>query len=79
MMVTVRQVANFVEIWLDDQRIALHEKSSGSGYIKLKGQYDGLAVVGGATSSLPLAKQNSDTEVEQRPLAIYERLAGVGA
>jgi len=78
-VVTVRQVANFVEVWSDDQRIALHDKSDGSGYVKLNGQYDGLASAGGATSPLPLAKQVSATEVEHRPLAIYERLAGIGA
>jgi len=77
-IVTVRQVANKVEVWLDNQRIAVHEKANGS-YVRLPAQYEGLLSAGGETYPKPLAKQIGETKVEKRPLAIYEHLAGIGA
>lgn len=79
-VVTVRQVRNQIEIWSEDTRIAVHEKSPRfNGLVRLPGQYAGLSAAQGATGPLPIARQVTTDTVDQRPLAVYAALAEVGA
>jgi hypothetical protein len=78
--VAVRQVRNQIEIWSEDTRIAVDEKSPRfKGLVRLPGQYAGLSAAQGATGPLPMARQVTTDTVDQRPLAVYAALAEVGA
>ena len=79
-VVTVRNIRNQIEIWSENTRIAVHEKSPRfNGLVRLKGQYNGLAAAQGETGPLPIARQIPVESVDQRPLSVYAALAEVGA
>lgn len=78
--VLVRQVGQQIEIWHEGERIALHDKASQwGGLVRLAGQYEGLKAAEGVLKPKAVAHEIPAPEVEQRPLAMYEELVGVGS
>lgn len=47
--------------------------------VRLPGQYEGLKAAEGVLKPKPLAHEIPVPEVEQRPLAMYEKLVEVGS
>jgi hypothetical protein len=77
--VLVRQVKSKIEIWSEGECIATHERSDRwGGLIRLPGQYDGLTTSNGYLSPKAVAIRVSESDVEKRPLEIYEALVEVG-
>ncbi|EPZ50616.1 Mu transposase domain-containing protein [Alicyclobacillus acidoterrestris] len=79
--VLVRQVGTKIEIWAEGECIATHERSDRwSGLIRLPNQYEGLDAAEGRIAPKAIAVRVAQTNVEQRPLEVYEQFAlGVGA
>lgn len=79
--VLVRQVGTKIEIWAEGECIATHERSDRwSGLIRLPNQYEGLDAAEGRIAPKAIAVRVAQTDVEQRPLEVYEQFAlGVGA
>ncbi|WP_206922364.1 IS21 family transposase, partial [Alicyclobacillus suci] len=79
--VLVRQVGKKIEIWAEGECIATHERSDRwSGLIRLPNQYEGLDAAEGRIAPKAIAVRVAQTDVEQRPLEVYEQFAlGVGA
>ncbi|MCL6625328.1 MAG: hypothetical protein K6T68_01920 [Alicyclobacillus shizuokensis] len=74
--VVVRQVGTKMEVWSEGEWIATHEKSDRwGGLVRLPKQYEGLAAVQGWVAPKAIAVEVAETDVEQRPLEIYEQLA----
>ena len=76
--VRVRICGDEFEAYDGEVRIAQHKVVHTSGRIVwLKGQYEGLAERNGIASPFSYARQIDTLTVEVRPLAIYDKIAGV--
>lgn len=78
--VFVRDMKGVIEIWADGQCIAEHQRRPNSkAVVPCPHQYEGLKAAGGMAYPKPMARQIPEVEVENRSLALYDRLAGVSA
>lgn len=75
--VQVQAGESIVEIWADDQRLAVHSRATRSGQrFKAPGQWAGLESGDGRPRKEPLAVQLPSPDVQRRPLEIYDALVG---
>ncbi len=76
-LVQVQAEADTVQIWVGDQRLAVHLRAHRPGQrLTVPGQWAGLAGGDGRPPKESLATQLPSVEVEQRPLAAYAALVG---
>ena len=76
-LVQVQAEADTVQIWVGDQRLAVHPRARKPGQrLTVPGQWAGLVGGDGRPPTASLATQLASVEVEQRPLAAYAALVG---
>jgi transposase len=74
--VHVQATATTVQIWADDQRLAVHPRASQPGHrFTLPGQWAGLPYGAARARPEPLAVQLPTVAVQHRSLTVYARLA----
>ncbi len=77
--VQVRQREELIEIWAEEERLAVHPRATRNGErFALPGQWVGLSQVEGRPVREPLALQLPTIEVQRRSLDSYEALLAVG-
>ena len=77
-IVQVSQRAGAVEIWAEDQRLAVHPRAQSAGQrFTMPGQWEGLPRADGRPVKEALAVQVPVGQVERRSLEVYE-LAATG-
>lgn len=70
--VQVQAGGDYLEIWFQDQRLAVHPKATRPGQrFTLPGQWSGMPKGGNRPQQEPLAVQVPFVEVQQRPLGVY--------
>ena len=75
--VQVGQRAGTVEIWAEDQRLAVHPRAQSPGQcFTMPGQWEGLPKADGRPAKEALAVQVPVGEVERRSLEVYDLVAG---
>ncbi len=77
--VQVQPGEHTVEIWAGDKRLVVHPRATRPGQrLAAPGQWDGLPMGDGRSRKAPTALMVATVEVERRPLAFYEAVAGGG-
>jgi len=77
--VQVAATESLVELWAGSTRLAVHPRATRPGQrLVLPGQWAGLPRTDARRPADPLGQQRAALEVEARPLAIYDALAGAG-
>lgn len=76
-VVQVQPGEGIVELWVDDQRVAVHPRATQPGQrFTHPRQWAGIPRGNGGPRPEPTAVQLPTVEVEQRPLSVYEVLVG---